>query len=116
MGQCQGPADACRTAAVVLEFVLDRDQLAALEALCFLRETRDFWDFIHDCRGGFLSHGRTYPRGPYDLVYGPVTLWPQRLTIHNCDQLGFHTARALTVLGSNPTIKDIASGNSGLFP
>jgi Protein of unknown function (DUF3990) len=104
------------TTAVVLEFRLDRDRLAALEALSFGRETSDFWDFVHDCRGGFLSHGRTYPRGSYDLVYGPVTLWPQRLTIQNCDQISFHTTNALTVLGANPTIKDVAPAGHDRFP
>lgn len=104
------------TTAVVLEFRLDRDQLAALEAICFVRETSDFWNFVHDCRGGFLSHGRTYPRGPYDLVYGPVTLWPQRLTISNCDQVSFHTTSALTLLGSKPTIKDIPPTGNARFP
>jgi hypothetical protein len=104
------------TVATVLQFMLDRDQLARLETLCFNRETPDFWDFIHDCRGGFLSHGRTHPHGPYDTVYGPVTLWPKRLTISNCDQIGFHTPGSLTVLGTVPTVKDVASPHAPLFP
>ncbi|GJD49110.1 hypothetical protein OPKNFCMD_1840 [Methylobacterium crusticola] len=82
--------------AVVLGFDLDRDWLAGLDSLTFVRPIRDFWNLVTDCRHGFAPHQRIPPRpAPYDVVYGPVTLWPQRLVIADCDQISFHTRRAI---------------------
>lgn len=82
--------------AVVIRFALDRDWLAGLDSLVFVRPIADFWDLVTDCRHGFRPHQRPAPYpSPYDVVYGPVTLWPQRLVIADCDQIGFHTARAI---------------------
>jgi hypothetical protein len=103
-----------RTQALVLEFAPDRDWLATLEALCFVRPTQDFWDLVHDCRNRFPPHQRIYPHGPYDVVFGPVSIWPSRLLIADCDQISFHTARSLIGMGSNPIVVDIAP--SRLFP
>ena len=83
--------------AVVLRFRVTRDSLASLESLAFVRATNDFWDLVTDCRIGFAPHQRSSGQ-PYDVVYGPVTLWPQRLIINDCDQISFHTQRAVTNL------------------
>jgi uncharacterized protein DUF3990 len=88
--------------AVVFRFQVDRDWLASLDALSFVRPTNDFWDLVVDCRLGFPPHQRTFPPS-YDVVYGPVSLWPQILTIQDCDQISFHTAKAVTGL-PNPVI------------
>ena len=87
-----GPAP-CAT---VLEFRLNRDWLASLDTLAFVRPINDFWDLVADCRTGFAPHQRPTPYSVcYDAVYGPVTLWPQRLVIQDCDQISFHTQRAV---------------------
>jgi Protein of unknown function (DUF3990) len=78
--------------AIVISFRLSRDWLASLEALVFVRPTKDFWDLVEDCRNGFPPHQRS--SGAYDVVYGPVTIWPQRLIIQDCDQISFHTSGA----------------------
>jgi hypothetical protein len=98
--------------AVVIRFQLDRDWLASLESLVFVRSTRDYWNLVDDCRLGFPPHQRP---GPYDAVYGPVALWPQRLLIQDCDQIGFHTRRGVRRL-INPDVHDIAPATNGLFP
>jgi hypothetical protein len=95
--------------ALVLAFTLGRDWLAALDTLAFVRPASDFWDLVQDCRNGFPPHQRPPPFNPcYDVVYGPVTLWPQRLVIQDCDQISFHTQRAVRGL-TNPRIHDIGS-------
>lgn len=99
-----------RPTATVLQFDVDRDQLAGLEMLTFVIETSsaDYWDLVHHCRGG----GRNRIARVYDAVFGLVSLWPQTLVIKDCDQMSFHTGLALTVL---PQAK-IAAQGSPLFP
>ena len=97
--------------AVVLRYTLDRDWLAGLESLVFNRPTRDYWNFVDDCRSGFPPHQRP---GPYDVVYGPVALWPQRLLIQDCDQIGFHTRKGVTRL-TTPYVYDVATASNGQF-
>jgi hypothetical protein len=108
--------------APVLAFQLNRDQLAEQETLCFVRPIRDFWDLVHDCRNMWPPHQRTPRSRPtirltnYDVVYGPVTLWPSILTIQDCDQISFHTqsrmpdlvADPVTGRHTDPPIADIA--------
>lgn len=90
------PANAPPANAIVLGFQLGRDWLASLDALAFMRPINDFWLLIQDCRNGFPPHQRwRSPLACYDIVYGPVTLWPQRLVIQDCDQISFHTQRAV---------------------
>ncbi len=101
--------------ATVLRFAIDRDALADLHHLAFVRETADFWNLVHDCRLGFPPHQRTGSRQrAYDVVYGPVSLWQQTLVIADCDQISFHTARALALLPA-PVIHAQAAGAGGLF-
>jgi hypothetical protein len=78
--------------AVVLRFEVSRDALADLECLVFTNEqSGGFWRFVSYCRGGNTPHGRTIPgRSAYDVVYGPVSIWPQQLVIKDCDQPAIH--------------------------
>lgn len=87
-------------AATVLVFEPKRSTLAALHHMCFVtdHENSDYWTFVAHCRNkrGFHDpHGHVN----YDVVYGPVTLWRQRLVIKDCDQVSFHTMNALQALG-----------------
>ncbi|HEX5327388.1 MAG TPA: DUF3990 domain-containing protein [Acetobacteraceae bacterium] len=99
------------TNAVVLRFALDRDWLASLDALAFARPIPDFWDLVADCRNGFRPHQRLPPHNPpFDIVYGPVTIWPQLLVIQDCDQISFHTSRAAQGIGlRDPWIHAVGS-------
>lgn len=85
--------------AVVLQFDVDRDILAALNTLCFVTEgsSSDYWDFITHCRNAIGSH-LFKGSNDYDVVFGPVSLWPQTLVIKDCDQVSFHTTAALQAL------------------
>jgi Protein of unknown function (DUF3990) len=95
--------------AVVIQFLLDRDWLASLDTLAFVRPTREYWALVTDCRHRFPPHQRLLPHpAPYDVVYGPVSLWPQLLVIGDCDQISFHTRRAVSGF-PQPTIA--ATGN-----
>ncbi len=92
----------------VVRFVVDRDQLAALECVCFVRgsvDADDFWSLIHHCRTMGAHHSRAVNTGWYDMVVGPVAAsWRQRLMIYDADQISFHTARAIYLLdSSNPS-------------
>ena len=89
--------------AAVYRFELDRNALADLDWLGFPRPIRDFWSFVTACRGGAPDHARSTtstntPAAIYDVVVGPVTLWPQRLIISDCDQISFHTDKAVNLL------------------
>ncbi len=85
--------------AVVLRFDVARDVLATLNVLCFVTEgsSQDYWDFITHCRNAMGSHMFQGSRD-YDVVFGPVSLWPQTLVIKDCDQISFHTNNSLQVL------------------
>lgn len=102
------------TSGIVLQFDLDRDRLAALESLVFVRAIPDFWDFVTHCRSGGAVHGRRGATTKYDVVYGPVTIWPSLLLILDCDQISFHTQRAAGILPP-PTVAAIASAAAGGF-
>ena len=91
--------------AEVLEYHLDRSAVETQRHLAFNLDGTDYWDFVTFCRTGAANHGpaRSWP---YDVVYGPVSLWPQQLVLANCDQLllsdpnalgaGFRFRRAIT--------------------
>jgi hypothetical protein len=98
--------------AAVVEFLVDRDWFAGLRTLIFTFEggTGGYWDFVAHCRrraaadGAPPDHGaRSAGKKHYDAVLGPVSLWPQRLVIKDCDQISFHGAaddvRELKVTG-----------------
>lgn len=86
------------TVATILQFSLSRDWLASLESLAFVLETADFWALVNDCRSRFPPHQRIGPSREYDVVYGPISLWPQKLVIKDCDQISFHTPKATGTL------------------
>jgi hypothetical protein len=91
-----------RTAAV-LKFLILRDDLARCDDLVFSNPSGDaaYWAFIRHCRMEMTPmHGRMTP---YDIVIGPVSLWPQRQLMRDCDQIAFHTERSLAIL-QRPTI------------
>jgi hypothetical protein len=93
-------------AAAVVAVDVDRDELAWLDTLAFVRgdfDSEDFWSFVVHCRSGAKDHGRAGdPRGLYDLVIGPVaSFWQQRVTIDGADQVSFHTSAAERVLNSS---------------
>jgi Protein of unknown function (DUF3990) len=100
--------------AVLLAFSIDRDRLGRLESLCFLRPTDDYYDLVDDCRLGFPPHQRTGGKAAYDVVYGPVRMWPQRLVIADADQISFNTPMAVAILPT-PVVRDIANDPSGCF-
>ncbi|HKO10180.1 MAG TPA: DUF3990 domain-containing protein [Alphaproteobacteria bacterium] len=94
----RNPQNAAKSVAIVIRFDVDRDGLAALQDLVFVMDGPDFYALASYCRTGSMPlHGRARP---YDVVYGPVSLWQQRLVIKDCDQISFHTPEALDVLSS----------------
>jgi hypothetical protein len=102
------------TKAMLLSFKVDRDWLASLDALCFVLPCQSFFDFVEDCRSGVPPHQRADPRLAYDVVYGPVTLWPQDMVVAGADQVSIHTTSAATGLPT-PQVVDIAGTPDGLF-
>ena len=77
--------------------------MAVLDHMAFVREdfspNSDYWQLVTHCRSG-NDHARAGAPGTgyYDVVYGPVSLFPQFLVIADADQISFHTEHALTVL------------------
>ncbi len=93
------------TSPAVIEFTINRQSLASLNTLAFVRgdfDADDYWSLIHHCRTGALSHGPGPAPFYYDAVYGPVTaFWNQRMIIADADQISFHTAAAESVLNAS---------------
>ena len=91
--------------AAVVEFTLCRDSLESRRHLSFITDRADFYDFVEYCRTGGLNHGPARDR-PYEIIYGPVSLWPQKMLLGNGDQImiydveslggGFRYVRAIT--------------------
>jgi len=95
------------TLPAVIRFDVNRDSVAALQCLGFVRgsfDADDFWSLIFHCRTGRSKHSRGTNQGWYDVVIGPVAAsWRQRLTIYDADQISFHTDPAANLLNnSNP--------------
>ena len=93
-------------------FEIDREKLAALDGLVFVMEDpdSDYWDFVAHCRAGIRGHSRPH-QSYYDVVMGPVSLWRQKHTIANADQISFHTPNAGHVASQamSPKIIDVLS-------
>lgn len=92
----------------VIRFSVDRNALAALEFMAFVRKDRhasDFWSLVRHCR---LGHGHSRAGGAnYDVVIGPVAKqWRfQQVAFRDYDQLSFHTNAAANLLNkSNPAV------------
>jgi hypothetical protein len=94
----------CRAA--VVQFDAPRDDLAALEAVWFVRgvfDAEDFWSLIFYSRSGMAAHGRATPPGWYDVAIGPVAAsWRRRIAFRDMDQISFHTPKAAGVLNVSP--------------
>jgi hypothetical protein len=95
-------------AAAVIEFTVERNDLAVLDALVFVRGTAaaaDFWSFVQFCRSSATDHGRAHTPW-YDLVAGPVVGSLRKQTvIPDGDQLSFHTPRATAVLDGSQRVR-----------
>ena len=106
-----------RNVATVLSFAIDRGLLGVCLSLSFVTEgsapISDFWDLIRHCRHGgvhFPALGKNY-----DVVFGPVSLWPQTLLIKDCDQISFHTITGTNLLG--PVLgTEIPNNSAACFP
>lgn len=102
-GRAQQVAERRQDRPVVVWGRLDRDALASLETLHFVRgheSAEDFWSFVHYCRGGAMTHGRSAQTKPlYDVVVGPVARnYHRRRAYENMDQISFHTPEAEALL------------------
>lgn len=99
--------------AVLLRFDIERWPLAAIVTLCFIRPTDDFHDFVDNCRNGH-PHDPVAGKADYDVVYGPVRMWPQRLVIFDADQISFNTQAAIDLL-AQPKVVAMARDPTGCF-
>jgi hypothetical protein len=110
---------------VILQFLLDRDDLAGLVSIGFVlggrSETAGFWSLVQRRRQSTPSAINDH-RGPVslsdgtrwdDMACGPVaTLWRQRVAMQDADQFSFHTPRGLRVL---QRLIDCGSENSSRY-
>lgn len=90
----------------ILRMEIDRDALAELDVLMFVRgsfDADDYWSFVSHCRAGAPSHERTDgPSTFYDVVAGPVAaFWEQRVAMQDADQISFHTPAAEALLNNS---------------
>jgi Protein of unknown function (DUF3990) len=92
--------------AAVIEFSVERNALAKLECLVFVRAdmmATDFWSIVQYCKTIPGDHNRAYQAGYYDIVAGPVPGdWKKQTVIRDSDQLSFHTNAAVDVLNQLP--------------
>jgi len=99
-----------QAAPAVLEFKVDRNRLASLSSLCFVRghfNAEEYWSFIWHCRkpGGaghhFYKPDKKTAYGLYDVVSGPINaMWTQRIATYDGDQISFHTQAAENLLNN----------------
>lgn len=82
------------TTAEVLKYELERSSIETLRHLAFVVDDNDYYDFIAYCRSGAANHGPNRP-SQYEVVLGPVSLWPQKLVLASCDQLLFSNPNGL---------------------
>jgi len=90
----------------IIVFRVDRDALAKLDCLMFVRgdsRANDYWSLVFHGRSKRPAHGRnvtaTNPSRWYDVVVGPVAaVWRTRLAIADTDQYSFHTPRGAGIL------------------
>jgi hypothetical protein len=108
----RNPGLPAETVAVV-EFGVDREALAALESIWFVRGdalSSDYWDLIRYFRVGTSAgkhHQRTFPKSWYDLAIGPLAAswFPVTRTVPDSDQISFHTPSAVALLNGLPIHK-----------
>jgi len=89
-----------RWKAAVFQFEIERDVLAPLDTLFFIRaqaDAADYWSIIEHCR-----HNKGTNRGAglyYDIVVGPVSLNTELRAVRmGYDQISFHTTRGTLLL------------------
>jgi hypothetical protein len=86
----------------VVAFEVDRNKLAPLESIWFVRgrpDAEDYWRLVTHCRDGGADHARSGASKWYDVAVGPVAaVWEQRIAFSDLDQISFHTARAVRIL------------------
>jgi hypothetical protein len=104
--------------ATVILFEISREDLTTTtkpEVLVFITEgsNPDYWDLVAHCRqGGSRTSGHRLRKTQYyNMVYGPVSLWPQTLVIKDCDQISFHTCKSQSLLTQLKPDKVYAQGN-----
>ena len=101
-------AQTAGAAPAVIEFTVERNDLAMLDTLFFVRGTAaavDLWSFVRFCRSSVTDHGRAHTLW-YDLVVGPVMGSLRKQTvIPNGDQISFHTPNAATVLDGSHKVQ-----------
>jgi Protein of unknown function (DUF3990) len=120
----QKQAGAWAADAVLLRFEVDRDQLALLDVLAFVRDSADYYEFVRFCRGQKWgpadappTHGRAAPKPAYDVVLGPVTVGRQNLIIQGGDQVSFHSDAAFHCLcGVGAEVNDLAAPGTRFLP
>jgi hypothetical protein len=95
-------------APAVVGFTVERNDLASLDMLFFVRGTAaaiDFWSFVQFCRSSATDHGRSHAPW-YDLVGGPVVGSLRKQTvIPDGDQISFHTPNATAVLDRSQKVQ-----------
>lgn len=82
--------------AEVLIYKVGRGTMETLRHLSFVIDDVSYYDFVAYCRSGATNHGPLPRRRPYQIIYGPVSLWPQKLVIQGCDQISFTDPRGAT--------------------
>jgi hypothetical protein len=91
------------SAGAVVRLEVDRDALAGLESIGFIRgdyDAEDFWSLVFHCRGGALGHARP-AAAYYDVAYGPVaSFWMQRNVMNGRDQISFHASTCMPIPSS----------------
>jgi hypothetical protein len=87
----------------IVEFTVDRNLIASLESLSFVRmakDANDFWNLVEACRKRGQSHKEN--QAWYDLVIGPVaSAFQKRIAWSDYDQVSFHTERAVEILNQS---------------
>ncbi len=81
----------------MMEFKIERNELAKFDCLFFLRgdpNAEDYWSFVQYCRKINGDHNRKHAEW-YDLVVGSLK---KQTLVSFCDQLSFHTKPASRVL------------------
>ncbi len=101
-------AQTAGSAPAVIEFTMQRNNLALLDALFFVRGTADavdFWSFVQFCRSSATDHARTHTLW-YDVVVGPVMGSLRRQTvIPDGDQISFHTPYSTAVMDGSQKVR-----------
>lgn len=89
-----------RKSPALVKYTIDRDQLAELSFLVFLRPSNTYWSLVeHFRRYGGRTHGHPHGAGQYDLAIGPMCRSVMKRTVHErYDQISFHTDEALKLL------------------